>query len=446
MTLKALLDSRLNNVKEIGEILLKEGFEVNDFSAKKALLKEVSKGVYNIIMLGCDLKNIDEVMEEVKTIKELDPRAEIICSGLSGDCDLTIEAIKSGITACLTFPEERDMLIDAIARIKSSANLRMETFQIECSLNEKYKFYDIVSKNPAMLDIFSLLTRVAPYYRTMLITGDTGTGKEVLAKALHDISPVSKEPFIVFNCSGVVETLIESELFGHVKGAFTGALSDKKGLFEAAGKGTIFLDEIGDMPLSVQPHLLRVLQGGEFRSVGSNQVKKADCRVIAATNVDLYKKVKDGEFREDLYFRLAIINIHMPSLRERKDDIPLLSCFFLNRLKKRLGKNVLGITTAAKRLLMSYDWPGNVRELENVLERAVLISKSNYIRDQDLPEYLKGSRKAGFSSGMSLEEVEKNHIERVLLTTGGNRTKAAAILGISRRALLRKTDKYGIKI
>ena len=246
----------------------------------------------------------------------------------------------------------------------------------------------MVSRNPAMLDIFSLIRRIASYFRNTLIMGDTGTGKEVVARALHNLSNASDEPFIVCNCSGMVEDLIESELFGHVKGAFTGAVSDKAGLFEAAGKGTIFLDEIGHMPLNFQPHLLRVLQDGEFRPVGSTQSKQAECRVIAATNANLKEKINMGLFREDLYFRLAVITIELPALRERKEDIPLLIRFFLQRLKESIGKDIAGISMPAQRGLMTYDWPGNIRELENVIERAILVTSANFIRPQDLPAHV----------------------------------------------------------
>jgi len=277
----------------------------------------------------------------------------------------------------------------------------------------------------------------------MFITGETGTGKEVLARRVHKLSQSSNEPFIACNCSGFIETLIESELFGHVKGAFTGAIADKKGLFEAAGSGTLFLDEIGDMPLGFQPHLLRVLQDGEFRPVGSTRTMRAKCRVIAASNVDLEEKVKKGLFREDLYFRLAVITIDLPALRERKEDIRLLCYSLMNKFKKSIKKKVIGISIPAQRYLVSYDWPGNVRELENVIERAILVTTANFIRPQDLPPYIKNLKSSG-GEGLSVDETLKNHIHRVLVTVGGNKTKAASLLGISRRALQRKIEKYSI--
>lgn len=442
-----MLDPELDYFEQIKGILEESGYDVYKPSEQGVLLEEISLGKFNVVFLSC--RSCSSCAEEsavrIKNIKELDPRIEIICVSKKKDDIMPVEAIKNGATACLAHPVDLSTLRETINNIKELACIRKETYQIETALHEKYIFYDMVSKNPTMLEIFSLVRRIAPYYRTMLITGGTGTGKEVLARAIHRLSPVADEPFVTCSCSGLVETLIESELFGHVKGAFTGAVSDKKGLFEAAGNGTIFLDEIGDMPLSFQSHFLRVLQDGEFRRVGSTKTMKANCRVIAATNVDLYEKVKQGLFREDLYFRLAVITIKLPLLKERKEDIPLLCYYFLNKLNKRMGKDIRGITTAAKSLFMAYDWPGNIRELENVLERAVLITTANFIRVQDIPSYIRETvTRKETTQALTLEEVEKNHIQSVLTTTGGNRTKAASILGISRRALHRKIKKYKI--
>jgi DNA-binding NtrC family response regulator len=241
-----------------------------------------------------------------------------------------------------------------------------------------------------------------------------------------------------------VEALVESELFGHTKGSFTGATADKIGLFEAAGEGSIFLDEIGELPLSMQPRLLRVLQSGEFRRLGSNKLLKAQCKVITATNKDLSHEVKSGRFREDLYYRLTPLTIHMPSLRERKDEIPLLCRFFLERFNERTGKKIHGISRPAQAALLSYEWPGNVRELENILEQATVITIETFIRLDDLPPHIRESQMKEVPEIMSLDEVLKKHIERVLKKCKGNRSRASKILGISRRALLRKIEKHSI--
>ncbi len=295
-----------------------------------------------------------------------------------------------------------------------------------------------------MLEIFSLIRRIAPYYKTVLISGETGTGKEVIANALHASSPWAKHPFLTCNCGGLVENLIESELFGHQKGAFTGADRDKAGLFEAAGEGTLVLDEIGELPLSFQSHLLRVLQNGEFRRVGSHQTSKARCRIIAATNRDLEQEVKEGRFREDLFFRITPLIIKVPPLRDRKDDIPLLYRVILDKFVRRTGKKVYGVSRPAQTVLMSYDWPGNVRDLENVLEQAGMLTAESFISIDDIPKHLKITTKET-PMPMSLAGVEIKHIETTLRQFAGNRSKAATALQISRRALLRKIEKFGLK-
>ncbi len=444
MKLKALLYVDTDISMDIKAVLLEENVEVYDFHEGEDILKEISKGYLDILFFSCF--NSDEAGMSLESIRDLDPRLEIICIGSSVDETMAIKPITHGAAACISLPVKREQIKDLIVRVKDHAQRRAEIYRIETALHEKYTFSGMVSRNPVMLDIFTLIKRVAPYYRTMLITGSTGTGKEVLARAAHDISPAAKEPFILCNCSGLVENLIESELFGHVKGAFTGAISDKKGLFEAAGKGTIVLDEIGDMPLSFQPHLLRVLQEGEFRRVGSNRTMKAGCRVIAATNADLTKKISKGEFRKDLYFRLAVVTVHLPPLSERKEDIPLLYRFFLDKLSCEIGKHVRGITMDAKRVIMSHDWPGNIRELENIIESGVLVAPQDFIRLQDLPANLIEITKKKTSVDLSLENMEKEHIKKVLFSSGGNQTKTADILGISRRALSRRIEKFDLKI
>ncbi len=445
MKLNALLYLDNSEAKEIKNILLEEGFEMHGLFEKEDILDEIAKGYLDIVFISCSCSFCSSnIALSIKRIKKLDPRIEIICIGIKESDDMAAEIIKCGATACLGAPLDLQMIREIILRIKENAQRRKEIYQIETALYEKYQFSDMVSKNPAMLDIFSLVRRVAPYYRTMLINGDTGTGKEVLARTLHGFGPGAGEPFIVCNCSGLVEHLIESELFGHVKGAFTGAVSDKEGLFEAAKNGTILLDEIGHMPLSFQSHLLRVLQNGEFRRVGSTKTMKAKCRVIAATNVDMTEWVDKGLFRKDLYYRLSVITVQLPPLRERKEDIPFLCRFFLDRLRKNIGKDVKGISTPTRRFLMSYDWPGNIRELENVLERAVLLTSTNFVRPQDLPKYIIES-KTGDGRALSIDEITKNHIKRILSSSGGNKTKAALLLGISRRALQRKVVKYKLE-
>ncbi len=392
-----------------------------------------------------DIIIIDADMELLRAIKEQDSRPEVVLFG--DELVDVVEAVREGASGYFrrdVAPEEFRKLIE---RIRELVALRVETANLERELTRKYTFRGIVGRNPYMLEIFHFIRRIAPYYRTVTIIGETGTGKELVARAIHETSPVRDEPFVTFNCGGVVDTLIESELFGHKKGAFTGAVADKKGLFETAGRGTIFLDEVGELPLSVQPHLLRVLQNGEFRPVGSNRTFRAECRVITATNKDLWEEVKRGRFREDLYYRLTPITISLPPLRERKDDIPLLLRHFLAEFSKRTGKRITGISRQAQRILIAYSWPGNVRELENVIERAAILAKESFIRVEDLPSYLKESlrEEPQIQPYLTLDEVVKRHIQGVLKRCDGNRTRAAQILGISRRSLIRKLQKYSIE-
>ena len=391
--------------------------------------------------IGYHLILFEGRIESVERLKSVDPRTEIIVLGKE-EID-TIDAIKQGAAGYFSLPVDPDALKAAVDKINDVVGMRKETGELEKQLTEKYTFSGIVGRNPQMLEIFSLIRRIAPYYRTALVSGETGTGKEVIAKALHDSSPWAKQPFTVCNCGSLVEGLIESELFGHVKGSFTGAIKDKPGLFEVAGEGTLFLDEIGELPAPFQPHLLRVLQDGSYRRVGSHATLKARCKIITATNKNLDVEVKEGRFREDLFFRITPITIEVPPLRDRKDDLLLLSRVILDRFRKRTDKKVFGIARPAQAALMKYDWPGNVRELENVVERAAILTPEPFIRPTDLPASIR-ELPGEPSTPMTLADVEKRHVQAVLRQYNGNRSKAAVILGMSRRALIRKIQKLGI--
>jgi len=413
---------------------LLQNHQVDTIPKGKSAAELLAENSYHLIFLEGDLDSID-------ALKAVDPRTEIVVLGhKKGEA---LEAIQRGAAAYFTSPLELERLKETVSRIHDMVEMRSETGKLEKLLIDKYNFCGVVSRNPLMLEIFSLIRRIAPYFKSALITGETGAGKEVIAKALHNSSPWAKQPFMVCNCGGLVESLIESELFGHQKGAFTGADRDKSGLFEAAGEGTLFLDEIGELPLTFQPHLLRVLQNGEFRRLGSHKPSKAVCRIIAATNRNLEEDVKEGRFREDLFFRITPLVIKIPPLRDRKDDLPLLSKALLDKFIKRTSKKVFGISRQAQVLLLAYDWPGNVRELENVLEQAAMLSTESFIRIDDLPAHLK-TIKTEQPVPLTLEAIEKKHIETVLLQSQGNRTRASTILGISRRALIRKIKKFGI--
>jgi DNA-binding NtrC family response regulator len=411
-------------------------YNVNALKEEDPLLEVIAKKDYDLVLLEDEL----DVISQIKTI---DPRVEVILFG-SREEDM-FEFIKQGAYAYFSSPVEIERLKETIDSVADMVALRHENAKLERRLSANYTFFDgVVGRNPQMLDIFTLLKRIAPYYKTVTITGETGTGKEVIAKALHSLGPAAAEPFVVCDCGAIVENLLESELFGHKKGSFTGAVTDRIGLFESAGEGVIFLDEVDELSLSSQASLLRVLQSGEFRRVGDHRLLKAKCRVITATNKDLQTEVGNGRFREDLFYRITPLKIYMPPLRERKDDMPLLARYFLERFSSGTGKRVLGISRPAQIALMSYSWPGNVRELENVLEQAAILTGESFIRLDDLPENIRKTTQEGSHSDL-LSDIVKKHIEEMLTKCGGNRSKASKLLGISRRSLLRMIDKYRIK-
>ncbi len=328
-------------------------------------------------------------------------------------------------------------MVDGLA---AEARQRHRTLQLDRELLDSYQFEGIVGRSPLMLGVYSRIRRVAPHFRTVLVTGATGTGKELVARALHKRSPFAPGPFAVCNCSAVVETIFESELFGYVKGAFTGATQDKLGYFEYAQGGTLLLDEIGEIPLTTQAKLLRVLQSQEIQRVGSPTVRKTDVRVIAATNRDLRAMMATGQFREDLYYRLSMVEIHLPALADRKEDVPLLERYFVEHFSAQYKKPIRGITRRAQALLARYAWPGNVRELENVLGNACMMTGGKVIDSADLPEHLRcflPELVSGEEKWVSLEEYNRRYALQVLEHTGGNKVRAAEMLGISRATLYR---------
>jgi len=412
--------------------------DVQMLRKNESLPDVVAKNNYDVIFL-------EDETGAIPSIKAIDPRVEVFFLG-HGEED-GFESIKQGAYAYFSSPIKIERLKDAIDSIEDMAVIRRENAKLEKKLSTNYTFFSgMVGRNPRMLEIFNFLKRIAPYYKMVTIMGETGTGKEVIAKALHSLSPVSKEQFVVCDCGTLVETLMESELFGHKKGSFTGATEDKKGFFETVGGGTLLLDEIGELTLQSQSSLLRVLQSGEFRRIGDQPLLKARCRIIAATNRDLPKDVKNGNFREDLFYRVTQFIIHIPPLRERKDDILLLARYFLERFSKGTGKRVLGISRPAQIILMSYDWPGNIRELENSIEQAAILTTESFIRVNDLPEYVTKKSHEESRPQSFLDDALKKHIEQALVNCKGNRSRASKVLGISRRSLLRKIEKYSIDL
>ena len=361
-----------------------------------------------------------------------------------------VDALKSEAYDYLIKPLDIDELKILVAKALRHHQLEQENIYLKERLKDRFDFSNIIGRSPSMTRLFETVALVAPSDATVLIVGESGTGKELIANAIHQNSPRKDQQFIKVNCAALSETLLESELFGHEKGAFTGAIARKQGRFQLAHKSSIFLDEIAEMAPATQAKILRVLQEREFEPVGSTQTIKVDTRVIVATNKNLEKEIEEGRFREDLYYRLNVVTVEVPPLRQRREDIPLLADFFLKHYGEKNRRHIKGFTPRATDLLMRYDWPGNVRELENIIERAVIMSRGEMITPLEFPtdlqnpdEELKESR-IDFTPGRSLKEVEKVMILRTLEETGGNRTHAARILGISRRTLQLKLKEYGI--
>jgi DNA-binding NtrC family response regulator len=395
-------------------------------------------------------------MEVLDRVMEFDPATEVILMTAHYSTESAVEAIKKGASDYLNKPISIAALREKIGALLDSARKRQRANQLQDQLLASAEFEGIVGNSPSMWDMFSRIRRVAPHYRAVLITGETGTGKDLVAQTLHRLSPASQGRYVVLNCSAVVETLFESELFGHVRGSFTGATHDKAGLFEHAHGGTLFLDEIGDMPLSTQAKLLRVLQNQEVLRVGSLTPRKVDVRVVAATNRNLHVEIAEKRFREDLYYRLSMVEIQVPALEDRKEDLPLLERYFLTRFAGQYGKEISGLTRRAQMRLAMHSWPGNVRELENVIGHACMMTLGDTIDIQDLPPYLQavesthGAAPESLPGGETesgvgtLEEQERQLILRALQSAGGNQSQAARILRIGRDALRYKMKKHNL--
>jgi DNA-binding NtrC family response regulator len=377
-------------------------------------------------------------MELLQKIVEFDPGIDVILVTGDYSTESAVEAIQKGACDYLTKPFSPSALRQRIDSLLLEARKRHRALELEGELLETSRFEGMVGRSPQMLEIFARIRRVAPHYRVALVTGPTGAGKELVANALHKLSPVASQRLVVCNCSAVAETLFESELFGYVKGAFTGAAQDRIGLVEYANGGTLFLDEVGDMPLPMQSKLLRVLQNHEVQRVGSPAVRKVDIRVVAATNRDLRTMITEKQFREDLYYRLSMVEIKLPPLAERREDLPLLEQNFLARFARDYKKPLRGLSRRAQTLLSRYSWPGNIRELENVLGEACMMAEDDAIDVHDLPEALRQTvpmKSLDNEEPLTMAEVQHRHARRVLELMGGNKVQTARALGISRATL-----------
>lgn len=386
-------------------------------------------------------------LDLLETVREHRPEVPVIMITGFGSVDLAVEAMKKGAFDFLEKPLHPEKVRMFVKRALDHGALRTEIIRLKKQPSLATSYHGIIGKSASMKKVFDLIERIKGSEVNILITGPSGSGKEMVAAAFHKTSPRSEQNFVTINCSAIPENLLEGELFGYKKGAFTDARTDKLGLFQEAHGGTIFLDEIGDMPLSLQPKILRVIQEKEVRPLGSTQTIHVDARIVAATNQDLKKKCQDKLFREDLYYRLNVVRIELPALSERAEDIPLLIDFFLDRFQKN-GHKIKGVSQTAMKLLLDYPWPGQVRELQNVIERAVLLAQDEYILPEDLPFSKKEIPAISVSDkakqGRALDEIERDYILEVLKSVNGNRSKAASILKIERKTLYNKLAKYGI--
>jgi len=433
-------------------ILRKEGYEVEGAANGEEGLNKISNAAFDHVLCDIRMPQMDG-LEFLRESQKAGAEAPVIMMSAYGTVDTAIEAMKFGAYDYISKPFKPDEIILTLKKAEERERLRKENELLRRQVKKEYSFENIVSKNEGMNKIFEIIRKVAPYKSTILVTGESGTGKELVARAIHYNSDRSKMFFVPVNCGAIPENLMESELFGHIKGAFTDAIRTKKGLFEEADEGTIFLDEIGELPAQLQVKLLRVLQDGEIRRVGESKSIQINVRIIAATVKDLAREVNEGRFRDDLFYRLNVLHLYIPPLRERKEDIPLLIQHFINKHNQNLNKHVKEVDSKALELLMNYKWPGNVREVENTIERALVLTDGEKIELDNLPFEIQNFQNEVPMVPMAEEEysvkkgsrmLEMGLIRKALRKTKGNHTQAARLLEISHRALLYKIKDYGI--
>ncbi len=445
-----IVDDDKNICKMIEASLRKEKrYETDSALSGESCLKTIKETPPDLVLLDIQMPGIDGI-ETLQKIREDNPHLPVIMMTAHGTIERAVTSMKLGAYDFLTKPFARERLIVTVNNALVNSSLRREVDELRSELRSKYTFDNIIGQSGVMQEVFRSVEKVINSNVTVLINGESGTGKELIARAIHYHSSArAGNPFVAVNCSALPESLLESELFGHEKGAFTGALGRRVGKFEQANGGTIFLDEIGLMTPATQSKLLRVLQEREFERVGGNELVKVDVRVISATNKDLEEEMKRGDFREDLYYRIAVFPIKLPPLRERKEDIPLLAAHFLQKFSKQEGKPIEGISSDALDLMMAYNWPGNVRELENAMERAVVLAVTHEISAKDLPVAVRSlGEKRIYESDNTLaswiEKLEEEALRQALLECEGNISQTAKKLGIGRATIYRKAKKYGL--
>lgn len=448
-TVILVIDDNEEHASATAESLQKVGYKCRIATSGKEGLKIIEAGGIDIVITDLIMHDIDG-LQILKTTKERLPEAEVILITGYGTVETAVDAMQKGAATYLLKPININHLRAEVNKLVEKQGLVRNNKELHKQLDEKYGLSGIIGNSPKMQKVLNIVNQISGTTATILITGESGTGKELISKIIHNNSPRKNNPLVVLNAAAIPENLLESELFGHEKGSFTGAAYQRKGKFEYANHGTLFLDEIGDMPLSTQVKILRVIEDGVVTRVGSNESIEVDVRLIAATNQYLEKLIKEGKFREDLYFRLNVVSIKLPPLRERLEDIPLLIDAFLREFSQTHNKKVSIISLEARKILYKYPWPGNVRELKNCIESMVVVSMKNSIDTEDIPDHIlqrssETSTAPSLVAGITIEEAERELIKSTLATVEGNREEAAKMLGIGERTLYRKLDQYGLK-
>ena len=453
---KMLVVDDERSMREFLEIMLtKEGYTVQTAANGREALAQARKELFDLAILDIRMPKMDGI-ETLSQLKEISPETVVLMITAYASTDTAIQAMKRGAYDYITKPFKIEEIKMTIRKALENKNLQAENLLLRQVVEDRYRLGNIIGSSHKMLQVFELVKKISPTKTNVLISGESGTGKELVAKAIHYNSPRKDSPFVVLNCGAIPENLLESELFGYMRGAFTGAISNKRGLFEAADGGTVFFDEIGELPLPMQVKLLRVIQDREFTRVGGTEPIRVDVRIVSATNKDIEEAVRKGEFREDLFYRLNVIQLRLPNLRERRDDIPLLAQHFLRLFTDELEKDIRQISPEAMKLLMSYNYPGNVRELQNIIERAVALESSDILTVQNLSSYIEEKRdltQTGLNleiprEGIDLEQIvanlEKTLILKALEKTKGIKKKAAELLHINFRSMRYRLEKYGL--
>ena len=455
-----VVDDEQGILDVVGRFGRRAGFQVIACSGGHQAIAHLRTAHADVAMVDLRMPDIGG-LDVIRAIREIDPRCQAVLMTGYATVDTAVEAIKLGAMDYLSKPLDFARVEQLLTSIREEIERRRSLLAIESDVAKRLEFCGMIGRGPLMQELFGMIRRMAPHVRTALVTGETGTGKELVARALHQTGPRRDRRFVTVNCSAVVETLFESELFGHMRGAFTGATENKPGLFELADGGTLFLDEIGELPSSVQAKLLRVLELGEVQRIGSLDARRVSVHVIAATNRDLRVEVAAGRFRSDLYYRLNVVEIALPPLRDRREDIPYLTAAFVRETSERLQKPVAGLTPGAERVLSAGHWEGNVRELRNVIERACILADDEFISERQLgvgrssappppPVALPAEgpsqpvERGGVENKDLLVTVERDHIQRALARAGGNKKAAAKMLGLSRRALYRRLERLDL--